>query len=132
MRSAPEGVFLKSSTHPRSYGNFARMLAKYVREEKTTTLQDAIHRMTWLPATNLGIKGRGVLRPGYYADVVVFDPATIQDHATFEKPMQLATGVSDVLVNGVAVDRRRQAHRRQARPGGARAGLDRLGGWRGV
>ena len=101
--SAPEGVFLKSSTHPRAYGTFARMLAKYVREEKTTSLADAIHRMTWFPAANLGLKGRGVLRPGYYADVVVFDPATIQDHATFEKPLQLATGVSDVFVNGTQV-----------------------------
>ena len=101
--SAPEGVFLKSSTHPRAYGNFARMLAKYVREEKTAPLADAIHRMSWLPATNLGLRGRGVLRPGYYADVVVFDPATIQDHATFQKPQQLATGVSDVFVNGTQV-----------------------------
>ena len=101
--AVPEGVFLKSSTHPRAYGNFARFLGKYVREEKTTTLADAIHRLTWLPATNLKIRGRGVLRPGYYADVVVFDPATIQDHATFEKPQQLATGVSDVFVNGTQV-----------------------------
>ena len=101
--AVPEGVFLKSSTHPRAYGNFARLLGKYVRDEKTTTLADAIHRLTWLPATNLKIRGRGVLRPGYYADVVVFDPLTIQDHATFEKPQQLATGVSDVFVNGTQV-----------------------------
>ncbi len=101
--AVPEGVFLKSSTHPRAYGNFARLLGKYVRDEKTTTLADAIHRLTWLPATNLKIRGRGVLRPGYYADVVVFDPATIQDHATFEKPQQLATGVDSVFVNGTQV-----------------------------
>jgi N-acyl-D-amino-acid deacylase len=101
--AVPEGVFLKSSTHPRAYGNVARLLGKYVRDEKSTTLADAIHRLTWLPATNLKIRGRGVLRPGYYADVVVFDPATIQDHATFEKPQQLATGVSDVFVNGTQV-----------------------------
>ena len=101
--AVPEGVFLKSSTHPRAYGNFARLLGKYVRDEKTTTLADAIHRLTWLPATNLKIRGRGVLRPGYYADVVVFDPVTIQDHATFEKPQQLATGVSEVFVNGTQV-----------------------------
>lgn len=101
--SAPEGVFLKSSTHPRAYGNYARLLGKYVRDEKTTTLADAIHRLSWMPATNLKLKGRGALLPGYYADVVVFDPATIQDHATFEKPLQLATGVSDVFVNGTQV-----------------------------
>jgi N-acyl-D-amino-acid deacylase len=100
---APEGVFLKSSTHPRAYGNFVRVIGKYVRDEKAMTLQDAIHRLSWLPATNLGIKGRGALLPGYYADVVVFDPARVQDHATFEKPQQLASGVDDVFVNGVQV-----------------------------
>ena len=100
---APEGVFMKSSTHPRAYGNFARFLGKYVRDEKTTTLQDAVHRLSWLPATNLGIKGRGALKEGYFADVVVFDPAKIQDHATFAKPQQLSTGVRDVFVNGVQV-----------------------------
>jgi N-acyl-D-amino-acid deacylase len=100
---APEGVFLKSRSHPRAYGNVARVLGRYVRDEKVTTLQDAIHRLSWLPATNLGIRGRGALRDGYYADVVVFNPATIQDHATYEKPDQLATGVSDVFVNGVQV-----------------------------
>jgi N-acyl-D-amino-acid deacylase len=99
----PAGVFLKSSTHPRAYGNFARLLGKYVRDEKALTLPDAIRRMTSFPATNLGIKGRGILREGYYADVVVFDPAAIQDHATFAKPQQLSTGVSDVFVNGVQV-----------------------------
>ena len=100
---APEGVFLKSSSHPRAYGNVARFLGKYVRDEKATTLQDAIRRLTSQPAANLGIRNRGWLAPGYYADVVVFDPARIQDHATFDKPKQLATGVDDVFVNGVQV-----------------------------
>jgi N-acyl-D-amino-acid deacylase len=99
----PEGVFLKSSTHPRAYGNFVRVLGKYARDEKAMTLANAIHRLSWLPATNLGIRGRGALREGYYADVVVFDPAKVQDHATFEKPQQLASGVNDVFINGVQV-----------------------------
>ena len=101
--SAPEGVFLKSSTHPRAYGNFTRALGKYARDENAAQLPDLIRRMTSFPATNLGIKGRGVLRDGYYADVVVFDPAKVQDHATFEKPQQLSTGVRDVFVNGAQV-----------------------------
>ncbi len=100
---APEGVFLKSSSHPRAYGNVARFLGHYVRDEKTAALPDAIRRLTSLPATNLGIRQRGALKAGYYADVVVFDPAAIRDHATFEKPKQLATGVEDVFVNGVQV-----------------------------
>ncbi len=100
---APEGVFLKSSTHPRAYGNVARLLGKYVRDEKAASLPDAIRRLTSLPATNLGIRQRGLLKAGYYADVVVFDPARIQDHATFAKPQQLSTGVDDVFVNGVQV-----------------------------
>jgi N-acyl-D-amino-acid deacylase len=100
---APEGVFLKSSTHPRAYGNVARLLGRYVRDDKATSLQDAIRRLTSLPATNLAIKQRGWLKPGYYADVVVFDPATIRDSATFAKPQQLAAGVEDVFVNGVQV-----------------------------
>jgi N-acyl-D-amino-acid deacylase len=99
----PEGVFLKASSHPRAYGNVARFLGKYVRDEKATTLQDAVRRLTSQPATNLGIRNRGWLAPGYYGDVVVFDPVKIQDHATFEKPKQLATGVDDVFVNGVQV-----------------------------
>ena len=100
---ATEGVFLKSSTHPRAYGNFARLLGKYVREEKVISLQEAIRKLTSLPAENLGIRNRGSLTKGFYADVVVFDPQNIQDHATFEEPHQYATGVSDVWVNGVQV-----------------------------
>ena len=100
---APEGVFLKSSTHPRAYGNVARLLGYYVRDQHATTLQDAVRRLTSLPATNLALKQRGSLRPGYYADVVVFDPATVRDNATFAKPQQLASGVDDVFINGVQV-----------------------------
>jgi N-acyl-D-amino-acid deacylase len=100
---APEGVFLKASSHPRAYGNVARVLGRYVRDEHAAALPDAIRRLTSLPATNLGIRQRGALKPGYYADVVVFDPAKIQDHATFENPKQLATGVRDVFINGVQV-----------------------------
>jgi len=99
---APAGVFLESKSHPRAYGNFARVIGHYVREGDLT-LPDAIHRLSWLPATNLGLRGRGALLPGYYADVVVFDPETVQDHATYENPDQLATGVRDVFVNGVQV-----------------------------
>jgi N-acyl-D-amino-acid deacylase len=98
---APEGVFLQENEHPRAYGNFARLLAKYVREEKVITLQEAIRKLTALPANNLSLQQRGRLESGYFADVVVFDPMTIQDHATYEKPHQLATGVEDVWVNGV-------------------------------
>ncbi len=101
--SAPEGVFLKSSTHPRAYGNVARLLAKYVRDEHVITLQEAIRRLTTLPAANLKIKKRGALTEGYYADIVIFDPAKIQDHATFDKPQQYATGMSYVFVNGKMV-----------------------------
>lgn len=100
---APEGNFLKSSVHPRAYGNFARLLGKYVREEKVIPLEEAIRRLTTLPAGNLKIKKRGSLTPGYFADVVVFDPATIQDHATFENPQQYSTGVQHVFVNGAQV-----------------------------
>jgi len=101
--SAPEGVFLKSSTHPRAYGNFARLLGRYARDEKIITLPDAIRRLTGLPAANWKLKDRGCLDAGCYADLVIFDPATIEDHATFEKPQQYATGVRDVFVNGVQV-----------------------------
>ncbi|HSQ98632.1 MAG TPA: D-aminoacylase [Sphingomicrobium sp.] len=100
---APEGVFLKSRSHPRAYGNVARLLGHFVRDEHSTTLQDAVRRLTSLPASNIGIKERGSLKPGYYADVVVFDPATIEDHATYNDPNQLATGVDDVFVNGIEV-----------------------------
>ncbi len=101
--SAPEGVFLKSSTHPRAYGNVARLLSKYVREEKVITLQEAIRKLTSLPAENLKIKNRGMLTPGNFADIVLFDADKIQDHATFEKPMQYATGMVYVFVNGTMV-----------------------------
>jgi len=100
---APEGVFLKSSTHPRAYGNFARFLGKYVRDEKLVPLPEAIRRLTSLPAANLGLERRGVLKVGAYADVVAFDPATIADKATFEQPHQYAVGMRHVLVNGVLV-----------------------------
>ena len=100
---APEGVFLLSSTHPRAYGSFARVLAKYVREEKVLTLQEAIRKLAALPASNLKIDRRGQLKTGFYADVVVFDPAKIQDHATFVKPHQYATGMLHVFVNGEQV-----------------------------
>ena len=100
---APEGVFLKSSTHPRAYGNFARLLGKYVREEKVISLTEAVRRLTGLPATNLGLDRRGFLRTGMFADVVIFDPATIADRATFENPHQYAVGVKHVFVNGVQV-----------------------------
>ena len=100
---APEGVFLKSSTHPRAYGNFARLLGKYVREEKVIPLAEAVHRLSGLPATNLGLDHRGFIKEGMFADVVVFDPQTIADRATFEQPHQYAIGVRDVFVNGVQV-----------------------------
>lgn len=100
---APEGDFLKSSSHPRAYGNFSRLLGKYVRDEKVISLREAIYKLTSLPATNLKIKKRGLLKPGYFADVVIFDPKKIQDHATFENPHQLSTGVEHVFVNGTQV-----------------------------
>jgi N-acyl-D-amino-acid deacylase len=100
---APEGVFLQSSTHPRAYGNVARLLGKYVREEKSTTLESAVHRLTGLPAKNLGLKDRGLLKVGHHADVVIFDPTTVADRGTYEQPKQFAVGVSHVLVNGQVV-----------------------------
>jgi N-acyl-D-amino-acid deacylase len=106
---APEGVFLKANNHPRAYGNFARVLAKYVREEKALTLPQAIHKLAALPAATLSLQDRGMLKAGYFADVVVFDPASIQDHSTYERPAQLATGVDDVWVNGVRALRRGEA-----------------------
>ena len=98
---APEGVFLQYAEHPRAYGNFARLLAKYVRDEKVIPLEEAIRKLTSFPAKVLSLTDRGRLAPGQYADVVVFDPATVQDHATFDRPHQLSTGVSDVWINGV-------------------------------
>src|SRR5437762_4902270 len=100
---APEGVFLKSNPHPRAYGNFARVLGKYARDEKVITLPEAVRRLSALPATNLGLDHRGFIQEGMFADVVVFDPATVSDHATFTDPRQYATGVADVFVNGVQV-----------------------------
>jgi N-acyl-D-aspartate/D-glutamate deacylase len=100
---APEGVFLKSNPHPRAYGNFARVLGKYVRDEKVIPMKEAIRRLSGLPATNLGLDHRGFLKEGMFADVVIFDPATIADRATFEKPHQYAVGVKHVFVNGVQV-----------------------------
>lgn len=100
---ANEGVFIKSNTHPRAYGNVARLLGKYVREEQVIPLQEAIHKLTALPAEHLKINKRGRLEPGYFADVVVFDPSTIEDHATFAEPHQYATGVLHVFVNGEQV-----------------------------
>jgi N-acyl-D-amino-acid deacylase len=100
---APEGNALRSSAHPRAYGNFARLLGKYVREEKVISLTEAVRRLSSLPATNLGLDHRGFLKPGMFADVVVFDPQTIADRATFESPHQLSVGVKDVFVNGTQV-----------------------------
>lgn len=98
-----EGVFLKQSTHPRAYGSFARLLGKYVREDQVLPLEEAIRKLSHLPATNLKIGRRGLLKTGYFADVIVFDPATITDNATFAEPHQYATGVTDVWVNGTRV-----------------------------
>lgn len=100
---ATEGVFLKSNPHPRAYGNFSRLLGKYVREEKVIPLEEAIHKLSALPASHLKLKKRGLLKPGYAADVVIFDPNTISDHATFEQPHQYSTGVHHVFVNGIQV-----------------------------
>jgi N-acyl-D-amino-acid deacylase len=100
---APEGEVLKSACHPRAYGNVARLLGRYVRDEWLIPLAEAVRRLSALPAENLGLDHRGRLAADYYADVVVFDPATIQDHATFEKPHQYSTGVRDVFVNGTPV-----------------------------
>jgi N-acyl-D-amino-acid deacylase len=120
-----EGVFLKSSAHPRTYGNVARLLGRYVRDEKVIPLEEAIRKLTSLPATNLKIRERGLLKPGYFADVVVFDPAKIEDHATFDKPHQYATGVWQVFVNGVQV-------LKDGEPTGAAAGrVVRGPGWTG-
>ncbi|MGZ5024720.1 MAG: N-acyl-D-amino-acid deacylase family protein, partial [Chthoniobacterales bacterium] len=100
---APEGAFLKSNPHPRAYGNFARVLGKYARDEKALTLPEAVRRLSALPATNLGLTNRGFIKEGMFADVVVFDPATISDRATFEEPHQYAVGMKHVFVNGQQV-----------------------------
>ena len=98
---APEGVFLESAEHPRAYGNFVRVLGKYARDEKVISLQEAVRKLSAQPAANLSIPARGQLQKGYFADIVVFDPQTVADHATYEKPHQLSTGVTDVWINGV-------------------------------
>ena len=100
---AAEGSFLQQSTHPRAYGNFARVLAKYVRDDQVITLADAIRKLTKLPAINLNLRDRGELRENYFADIVIFDPYEIQDHSTFEEPHQYATGIQHVIVNGEVV-----------------------------
>ncbi len=100
---APEGVFLESNPHPRAYGTFARLLGKYARDEQVISMEEAVRRLTSLPASNLGIERRGALQPGHFADVVVFDPDAINDHATFAQPHQYATGVVHVFVNGTQV-----------------------------
>ncbi len=100
---APEGTFLKSSTHPRAYGSFARLLGKYVRDEKLIPMTEAIRKLTSLPASTLKLDRRGELKPGYFADIVLFDPDAIEDHATFDQPHQYATGMKHVFVNGVQV-----------------------------
>ena len=100
---APEGLFMKSNTHPRAYGSFARLLGKYVRDEKVISLREAIRKMTSLPARTLRLDRRGELREGFFADVVAFDPDEIADRATYEKPHQYAVGMKVVVVNGVVV-----------------------------
>jgi N-acyl-D-amino-acid deacylase len=100
---ATEGVFLRSNPHPRAYGNVARLLGKYVRDENVIPLEEAVRKLTSLPAANLKLRRRGALQVGHHADVVVFDPATITDHATFDQPHQYSTGVQHVFVNGVHV-----------------------------
>jgi len=101
----PEGVFLKFQPHPRAYGNFARFLGHYVRDQNVDTLPSAVRRLSGLPADNFKLHERGYLKVGYYADVVVFDPAKIEDHATYDDPRQFSTGVSTVVVNGVEIVR---------------------------
>lgn len=100
---APEGVFLKSNPHPRAYGNFARVLGTYARDAGLLSLEEAVRRLTSLPATNLKLRRRGSLQPGFFADVVVFDPAAVRDHATFDQPHQYASGMRHVFVNGTRV-----------------------------
>ena len=108
-------MFLKSNPHPRAYGNFARLLGHYVRDEHVIPLQEAIRRLSAFPAENLKLRRRGSLKTGYYADVVVFDPRTIADHATYEQPHQYAEGFSTIVVNGQVVFE--DGHMTAARPG---------------
>jgi N-acyl-D-amino-acid deacylase len=115
-------------THPRAYGSFARLLGKYVREERVIPLEEAIRRLSALPAENLGLERRGRLTPGHYADVVVFDPHTIQDHATFDRPHQYASGVKHVFVNGAQV--LKDGEHTDARPGRVLRGRGYLAGRR--
>ena len=122
---ATEGVFLKSAAHPRAYGNFARLLGKYVRDEKVISLTEAVRRLTSLPATNLGLKDRGLLQRGMFADVVIFDPETIADRATFENPHQYSVGVRDVFVNGKQV--LKNGEHTGAKPGRALWGPGKIG-----
>ncbi|MFN9743270.1 MAG: N-acyl-D-amino-acid deacylase family protein [Acidobacteriota bacterium] len=126
---ATEGVFLKTSTHPRAYGNFARLLGKYVREEKVLTLPEAIRRLTSLPATNLGLDRRGLLKTGYFADVVLFDPDKVADRATFDRPHQYAVGMVHVFVNGRQVIR--DGVHTAAKPGRALWGPGKIAGPKG-
>ncbi len=100
---AAEGIFLERSTHPRAYGNFSRLLGKYVREEQLISLQEAIYKLSSLPAQRLKLDKRGNLEPGYFADIVIFDPQTIGDRATYDEPHQYAVGMQHVMVNGKLV-----------------------------
>ena len=118
--NAPEGAFLRSQPHPRTYGTFARVLGHFVRDERAAPLEDVVRRMTSFPAANLKLEKRGSLAPGFFADVVVFDPKTIQDHATYAEPQRYATGVRDVFVNGVQV--LKDGEHTDARPGRALRG----------
>jgi N-acyl-D-amino-acid deacylase len=122
---APEGVFLELHTHPRAYGNFARLLGKYVRDEKVIPLEEAVRRLTSLPAANLQLERRGAIKPGYYADLAIFDPARVQDHATYDEPHRYATGMVHVFVNGVQV--LRDGEHTGAKPGRVVRGP----GWKG-
>jgi N-acyl-D-amino-acid deacylase len=121
----PGGAFLRSNPHPRAYGNFARLLGRYVRDLGLIPLEEAVRRLTSFPAENLGLRDRGRLQRGYLADVVVFDPTTITDHATFDDPHRLSTGVEQVFVNGVHV--LRDGEHTGATPGRVVRGP----GWRG-
>jgi N-acyl-D-amino-acid deacylase len=125
---APEPPFTKSSTHPRAYGNFARLLSKYVRDEHVIPLEEAVHRLSGLPATNLELENRGFIREGMFADVVAFDPARISDRATFENPHQYAVGMRHVFVNGTQV--LKDGEHTGAKPGRALWGVGRTVGGR--